>query len=93
MEARWRLAGGLLWSAEELLHCPWWQVDGLDPAFVRKLCEFRTFSHLRWPPYTPQKLPKETKLIVVWADRSHLGHRQPCVPPHSYSPRPRLGTS
>jgi len=53
------------------------KVDGLDPAFVRKLCEFRTFSHLRWPPYTPQKLPKETKLIVVWADRSHLGHRQP----------------
>ena len=51
--------------------------EGLDPAMVRKMCEFRSFSHLRWPSYFPEKLPNETKVIIVWGDRTHhVGTKQ-----------------
>ena len=48
------------------------QFEGLDVPTVKKMLEFRSFSHLRWPRYAPYVLPKDTQIIIVWGDRTHF---------------------
>ena len=39
--------------------------EGMDAGFVRRMCEFRAVSALRWPNYVPEKLPKDVKAVAM----------------------------
>ena len=49
------------------------QFEGLDAH--RKMLEFRSFSHLRWPRYAPYVLPKDM-IIIVGRSHALLWHRR-----------------
>lgn len=53
------------------------KVEGLDVAFVRKVLEFRSSSVLRWPPYTPEPLPKDVKVHLFFGNRDWAKLKQP----------------
>ena len=52
-------------------------VEGLELDFVRKVLEFRSCSALRWPPYTPEPLPKDVKVTFFFGNRDWAKLPQP----------------
>ena len=46
--------------------------EGLDDTLVKRILQFRAVSVMRWPGYAPKPVPASTKIIIAFADRSHI---------------------